>query len=89
MVIKSCTLVFLDCFFSESSFTSLVLSVGAMVSKTTSTVLKTALETVNLTMINKWSKDKIGTTIQVQRKELLKLKRVEQNWDNENDLEVA
>ena len=61
---------------SKSSFTSLILSVGAMVSKRTSTLLKEALETVNLDMINKWSKEKIGTTIQAQRKALYKLERM-------------
>lgn len=74
---------------SRSSFTSLILSVGAMVSKTTSSVLKKALETVNVNMINEWSKEKIGSTIQAQRKELYQLKRVEQNWDSFLSLEVA
>jgi len=42
---------------SKSSFTSLILSIGAVVSKTTSDVLKRALETVNVNMINEWSKE--------------------------------
>ncbi len=59
---------------SKSSFTSLVLSMGAMVSKKTTEVLKKALESVNTNMINEWSREKIGTTIQVQRRELYALK---------------
>jgi hypothetical protein len=74
---------------SKSSFTNLILSVGAMVSKTTTTGLKKALETVNIGMINKWSKEKVGTTIQAQRKELYRLKRVEQNSDSKVSLKVA
>jgi len=74
---------------SKSSFTSLILSIGAVVSKTTSDVLKRALETVNVNMINEWSKEKVGTTIQAQRKKLYKLKRMEQNLDSKMDLKSA
>jgi hypothetical protein len=58
---------------SRSSFTSLILSVGAMVSKKTSSVIAEALEAVNVDMISKWSKKVIGTTVQSQRNELYKL----------------
>ncbi|RLA76877.1 MAG: hypothetical protein DRG30_01720 [Epsilonproteobacteria bacterium] len=74
---------------SKSSFTSLILSIGAVVSKTTTAVLKKALETVDINMINEWSKEKVGTTIQAQRKKLYKLERVEQNWDSMVGLESA
>ncbi len=74
---------------SKSSFTNLILSVGAMVSKTTTDVLKEALEIVNVDMINIWSKKKIGTTVQAQRKELYSLEKKEQNWDSKIDLEAA
>jgi hypothetical protein len=74
---------------SKSSFTNLILSVGAMISKTTTTGIKKALETVNIGMINKWSKEKVGTTIQSQRKELYRLERVEQNLDSKISLKVA
>ena len=60
-----------------------------MVSKITTTGIKKALETVNIDMINKWSKEKIGTTIQAQRKELYQLERVEQNSDSKVSLKVA
>jgi hypothetical protein len=58
---------------SRSSFTSLILSVGAMVSKKTSSIIGEALEAVNVDMISKWSKKVIGTTVQSQRNELYKL----------------
>ncbi len=62
---------------SRSSFTNLILSVGAIVSRNTPNVLKEALESVTNKTIDKWSKEKIGTTIQAQKKELYKLRRVE------------
>ena len=74
---------------SKSSFTNLILSVGAMVSKATTDVVKKALETVNINMINEWSKEKIGTTVQAQRKELYSLEKEEQNWDSNINLEAA
>ena len=40
-------------------------------------------------MINEWSKEKIGTTVQAQRKELYSLEKEEQNWDSNIDLEAA
>jgi len=61
---------------SKNSFTSLILSVGAIVSKRTKPILKNALESVNLDMIAKWTKEKIGTTVQMQRNELYQLNRV-------------
>ena len=61
---------------SKNSFTSLILSVGAIVSKKTKPVLKNALESVKLDMIANWTKKKIGTTVQMQRNELYQLSRV-------------
>ena len=60
---------------SKSNFTNLILSMGAMVSKSTPTILRKALEKVNVNMIYQWTKEKIGITIQAQKKELYKLKR--------------
>ena len=74
---------------SKSSFTNLILSVGAMVSKNRTTILKEALEKVTNKMIDRWSKEKIGTTIQAQRKELYSLKKTEQKWDSKVGLEGA
>ncbi len=44
-----------------------------MVSKTSESIVKTALETVTTSMIDIWSKEKIGVTIQAQKKELYRL----------------
>ncbi len=74
---------------SKSSFTNLILSVGAMVSKNTPSIIKEALEKVTNKMIDIWSKEKIGTTIQAQRKELYSLKRMEQKWDSKEGLKSA
>jgi hypothetical protein len=54
----------------RSSFTSLLLSIGAMVSNKSEAIIKTALETVTIPMIDKWSKEKIGVTVQAQKREL-------------------
>jgi len=74
---------------SKSNFTNLILSMGAMVSKSTPTILRKALERVNVNMIYQWTKEKIGITIQAQKKELYKLKRVEQKWDSKEKLKIA
>lgn len=63
---------------SNSSFTSLILSVGAMISKTTESIVTTALETVSIPMIDKWCKEKIGLTIQAQKMELCRVANMEQ-----------
>lgn len=63
---------------SNSSFTSLILSVGAMVSKTTESIVTTALETISIPMIDKWCKEKIGLTIQAQKIELCRVANMEQ-----------
>jgi len=55
---------------SRSSFTSLLLSMGAMVSKTTESVVKKAMETVSNLNIEQWRKKHIGLTVQAQRMEL-------------------
>jgi hypothetical protein len=73
---------------SKSSFTSLVLSLGAMVSKKTTALLKDALESVNINMINEWSRENIGTTMQVQRRELYGLE-MERNMDCKVGLEFV
>jgi hypothetical protein len=55
---------------SKSSFTNLLLSVGAMVSKNTQSTILRALESVTTPMIKAWSESKIGISIQAQKKEL-------------------
>ena len=60
-----------------------------MVLKSTPVVLQKALESVSVNKIKEWTKEKIGITIQAQKKELNKLKRVEQKWDSTEELRVA
>jgi hypothetical protein len=48
----------------------LLLSIGAMVSKTTQSTILMALESVTTPMIKAWADLKIGITIQAQKKEL-------------------
>ena len=62
---------------SNSSFTSLILSVGAMVSKRTESIVTTALETVSIPMIDKWCKEKIKLTVQAQKMELCRIGNLE------------
>ena len=45
-----------------------------MVSKTTESIIKEALETVSIPMIDEWRKEKIGVTIQAQKLELRNLR---------------
>jgi hypothetical protein len=44
-----------------------------MVSKTTESIVTTALQTVSIPMIDKWCKEKIGLTIQAQKMELCRV----------------
>jgi hypothetical protein len=74
---------------SKSNFTNLVLSMGAIVSKTTPNILKKALESVNVNSIKKWTKEKIGFSIRTQKKEFYNLKRVEQKRDRIEELKTA
>ena len=77
---------------SHSSFTSLILSMGAMVSKTTDSIIKMALEKTNISMIDNWVKEKLGTTIRGQRKALYSLEEPEelkQKKDIISDLNAA
>jgi hypothetical protein len=53
---------------SKSGFTGLLLALGAFVSRTSDTVIKTALETVKTKDVLKWSKEHIGSSIQSKRK---------------------
>lgn len=49
--------------------TSLIMSVGAVVSTTTKYVVQTAMETVKTKDVLRWSKEKLGKTLQAKRKE--------------------
>ena len=53
---------------SKSGFTGLLLAIGAFVSGTSDTVIKTALETVKTKDVLNWSKEHIGSSIQSKRR---------------------
>ena len=51
-------------FFPNSGFTGLLLSVAAMVSKTTKSVVQNAMEKVTTKRVHTWCKKNIGQSIQ-------------------------
>jgi hypothetical protein len=55
---------------SHSNFTGFILSIGAIVSQKTNEVIKTALETVTNTTVNKWCEENIGENIKVAKGEI-------------------
>lgn len=55
---------------SHSNFTGFILSIGAVVSKKTNEVIKTALETVTNSKVNKWCEENIGDNIKVKKREI-------------------
>jgi hypothetical protein len=63
---------------SNASFTNLLLAIPAMTSEITKSVVKIAMEKVDELLIKEWTKEKIGITIQAQRRELYNLKQSEQ-----------
>ncbi len=54
---------------SKSGFTGLLLSIPAMVSSTTTEVVQKALETVSTKTVLAWCKEKLGKSVQAQRRE--------------------
>lgn len=56
----------------KSGFTGNVLSVCAMVSKTTLEMIKKAMETISTPCLNEWCMKNLGDSIQCQRKKILK-----------------
>jgi len=53
---------------SKSGFTGLVLGIAAMVSTTTSEIVKKAMETVPTKMVLDWCKENIGSLVQAKKK---------------------
>jgi hypothetical protein len=67
---------------SRSGFTSLLLAVGALVSQTTSTVVKAALEQCPLKNIWAWCKTKLGASVQAQRRAAYHPNPAQENSDD-------
>lgn len=66
---------------ASSGFTGLLLSVAALVSKTTSTIIRKAMETVRTREVSQWCRKEIGKSVQAKKRALSQLKRTEQKWD--------
>lgn len=67
---------------AKSGFTSLLLSIAAMVSTTTKDVVEKALKTVPNKEILDWCKKNIGQSVQSMRKEVFaSYDKTEQKWD--------
>jgi len=56
---------------SKSGFTGLILGIAAIVSTTTSEVVKKAMETVPTKMVLDWCKENIGSSVQAKKIEML------------------
>ena len=67
---------------SKSGFTGLLLSLAAMVSKTTEDVIYKAIESVPTKRVHEWVKENIGKSVQFKRKEVFgSARKAEQKWD--------
>jgi hypothetical protein len=56
---------------ARNGFTAMVLSLAAMVWKTTAAVVHRALETCSIQMVKEWIEDNLGKTVQAQRRQAL------------------
>ena len=66
----------------KSGFTAMLLSLAAVVSKTSHDVIHRALETVPTKKVFEWYKKNIGQSVQSKRKEIMSMARkTEQIWD--------
>ena len=66
----------------KSGFTAMLLSLAAVVSKTSQDVIQKALETVPTKKVFEWYEENIGQSVQSKRKEILSLvRKPEQKWD--------
>jgi hypothetical protein len=72
---------------ANSGFTGLLLSVAALVSKTTAEIISMAMKTVRTRDVLGWCRTKIGKSVQAKKKALSHRKSVEQNW-NQNKVAV-
>jgi hypothetical protein len=67
---------------SGSGFTGMLLSLPAMLSRTTQDVIQKALESVPTKKVFAWVKENIGQSVQSKKKEVLSaIKNLEQKWD--------
>jgi hypothetical protein len=67
--------------YSKDGFSHLILAIGAIVSATTTDVIKQALETVPIKAVKKWCKEKLGNTTLRYRKEAYSSIKKEEKQD--------
>jgi len=68
---------------SGSGFTGMLLSLPAMLSRTTQDVIQKALESVPTKKVFEWVKENIGRSVQSKKKEVLSIvNKSEQKWDH-------
>ena len=68
---------------SGSGFTGMLLSLPAMLSRTTQDVIQKALESVPTKKVFGWVKENIGRSVQSKKKEVLSIvNKTEQKWDH-------
>ncbi|MEA2009061.1 MAG: hypothetical protein U9O54_08055 [Chloroflexota bacterium] len=68
---------------AKSGFTSLILSIGALVSSTASDVIQNALESVSTQKIQDWRQKMLGDSVQAKRKRALNAHRkTEEKWNH-------
>ena len=61
---------------AKSGFTSMLLGLPALLSKTTQDIVKQAMETVPTKKVIEWFKENIGQSVQSKRKEILKMANI-------------
>lgn len=66
---------------AASGFTGIVLTVAAIVSKTTSEVIRAAMETVRTKDVIEWCRNKLGRSVQGKRNIFSSDKSPEQKWE--------
>ncbi|MCP4543464.1 MAG: hypothetical protein GY832_40650 [Chloroflexi bacterium] len=67
---------------AKSGFTGLLLSIGTMVSTTTSDVILKALETVSTKKVLLWCKETLGQSVQAKRRQIFaSSSKSEQKWN--------
>lgn len=67
---------------NKSGFTGLLLSLAAIVSKTTEDVIHKVMESVPTKRVHEWIEENIGKSVQSKRKEVFSsVRKAEQKWD--------
>jgi len=66
---------------ANSGFTGLLLSLAALVSKTTIDVIRRSMETVRTREVWEWCGTRLGKSVQAKKRDLTRCESTEQKWD--------